>query len=335
MPLRGFRVTFVRRDTNRMLHEKIVSDTHSADAERHLPPHRCSGRGGKTDLRRTRPERKGNVRSDGRTRRHTARHNARRRLRDADGGAGLLQPARGNVYPGNPLGRRARLRKFDTAAFYGNEKEVGEALRRSGIPRRELFVATKLYPNRFFDAENAIEESLRKLDIGYIDLMLLHHPGAHDTKAYRAMERAVEAGTIRSLGLSNYYIAETRDFLPRTKIGPVLVQNEIHPYYRDRAVREFLQRHGIAVEAWYPLGGRGYTACLLGNGTVGRIARRHGRSPAQVILRWNLQSGVAVVPGSSDPVHQKENISLFDFCLTSEEMAAIDALDRNEKHDWY
>ncbi|WP_297449772.1 aldo/keto reductase [uncultured Alistipes sp.] len=226
-------------------------------------------------------------------------------------------------------------RKFDTAAFYGNEKEVGEALRRSGIPRRELFVATKLYPNRFFDAENAIEESLRKLDIGYIDLMQLHHPGAHDTKAYRAMERAVEAGTIRSLGLSNYYIAETRDFLPRTKIGPVLVQNEIHPYYRDRAVREFLQRHGIAVEAWYPLGGRGYTAGLLGNGTVGRIARRHGRSPAQVILRWNLQSGVAVVPGSSDPVHQKENISLFDFCLTSEEMAAIDALDRNEKHDWH
>ncbi|WP_304401611.1 aldo/keto reductase [uncultured Alistipes sp.] len=226
-------------------------------------------------------------------------------------------------------------RKFDTAAFYGNEKEVGEALRRSGIPRRKLFVATKLYPNRFADAENAIEESLRKLDIGYIDLMLLHHPGAHDTKAYRAMERAVEAGTIRSLGLSNYYIAETREFLPRTKIGPILVQNEIHPYYRDRAAREFLQRNGIVVEAWYPLGGRGYTDALLGDGTVSRIARRHGRSPAQIVLRWNLQNGVAVVPGSSDPIHQKENIALFDFSLTPEEMAAIDALDRNEKHDWY
>lgn len=226
-------------------------------------------------------------------------------------------------------------RKFDTASFYGNEEEVGKAIRTCGVPREELFVCTKLYPNQFADAEKAIEESLHKLNIGYVDLILLHHPGAHDVEAYKAMERAVKAGKIRSVGVSNYYIEEMTDFLPNVNIKPVLVQNEIHPYYQEKEVVKFMHANGIVIEGWYPLGGRGYTAAMFGNETIGRIAKVHGKSPAQVILRWDLQNGVVIIPGSSNPAHQKENISLFDFELSAEEMAEINALDRNEKHDWY
>lgn len=226
-------------------------------------------------------------------------------------------------------------RKFDTATFYGNEEEVGEAIRRSGVPREEFFICTKLYPNEFGRAEEAIEASLARLNIGYVDLMLLHHPGRNDVEAYKAMERAVAAGKIRSLGVSNYYIKEMTEFLPKVSIKPVMTQNEIHPYYQEKEVREYMHRNGIVIEGWYPFGGRGYTKAMFGNETIKEIAEAHGKSPAQVILRWDLQHGVAVIPGSSNPDHQKENISVFDFELTPEEMARIDALDRNEKHDWY
>ena len=222
-------------------------------------------------------------------------------------------------------------RKF----FYGNEEEVGEAIRRSGVPREEFFICTKLYPNEFGHAEEAIEASLARLNIGYVDLMLLHHPGRNDVEAYKAMERAVAEGKIRSLGVSNYYIKEMTEFLPKVSIKPVMTQNEIHLYYQEKEVREFMHRNGIVIEGWYPFGGRGYTKAMFSNETIKEIAEAHGKSPAQVILRWDLQHGVAVIPGSSNPDHQKENISVFDFELTPEEMARIDALDRNEKHDWY
>ena len=226
-------------------------------------------------------------------------------------------------------------RKFDTATFYGNEKEVGKAIRLSGIPREEFFICTKLYPNEFSHADRAIEESLARLNIGYVDLMLLHHPGRGDVDAYKAMERAVEEGKIRSIGVSNYYIKEMSEFLPKIKIKPVLTQNEIHPYYQEKDVRKYMHRNGIVIEGWYPFGGRGWTKAMFDNKVIRGIAEAHGKSPAQVILRWNLQHGVVVIPGASNPAHQKENISVFDFELTPEEMARIDALDRGEKHDWY
>ena len=226
-------------------------------------------------------------------------------------------------------------RKFDTATYYGNEEEVGEAIRRSGIPREEFFICTKLYPNEFGHAERAIEESLARLNIGYVDLMLLHHPGANDVEAYKAMERAAAEGKIRSLGVSNYYIEEMTEFLPQVDTKPVMTQNEIHPYYQEKEVVKFMYEHGIVIEGWYPFGGRGHTQAMFSNETIQEIAKAHGKSPAQVILRWDLQNGVAVIPGSSNPDHQKENIFVFDFELTDEEMARINALDRNEKHDWY
>lgn len=227
------------------------------------------------------------------------------------------------------------FRKFDTASAYGNEEEVGQGIRESGVPREEIFVTTKLYPNQYSNPEAAIEECLRKLDIEYIDLMLLHHPGTNEVKAYKAMEKYVEAGKIRSIGVSCYYVKEINEFLPQVSIKPTLVQNEGHPYYQDTEVVEHLHNLGIVVEAWYPLGGRGHQKDLLSDPVLSRIAAKHNKSVVQVILRWDLQRGVVAIPGSSNPDHIKENISIFDFSLTDDEMAQIAALNRNEKHDWY
>jgi len=230
-------------------------------------------------------------------------------------------------------------RLIDTAYMYHNEEAVGEGVRQAmeeyGIPREEIFVITKLYPSQFNDPEAAIDMALEKLDIGYIDMMLLHHPGTDDVKAYKAMETYVEQGKIRSLGLSNWYVDELTEFLPLVTITPALVQNEIHPYYQEQDVVPFIQGKGIVVQCWYPLGGRGHTAELLGDETIRSIAEAHGVSSAQVILRWDLQRGIVVIPGSSNPEHIKENLDLFGFELSDEEMAAISALDRGEKHDWY
>ena len=227
------------------------------------------------------------------------------------------------------------VRLIDTAHAYGNEAEIGEAIRDSGIPREEIFVITKLYPDQFSDPDAAIEEALAKLNIGYIDMMLLHHPGDGDVEAYHAMENAVAEGKIHSIGLSNWYVEELEEFLPQVTITPALVQNEIHPYYQENDVIPYIQKQGIVVQGWYPLGGRGHTEELLNDPVISEIAKTHGKSSAQIILRWNLQKGVVVIPGSSNPDHIQENTELFDFTLTDNEMAQINALDRNEKHDWY
>lgn len=235
---------------------------------------------------------------------------------------------------------RVGVRLIDTAYMYHNEEKVGQAIREAmdeyGIKREEIFVITKLYPGEQYEnPEEAIEQALEKLDIGYIDMMLLHHPGDNDVKAYLAMEKYVEDGKIHSLGVSCFYKKELGSFLPQVNIKPALVQNEIHPYYQDSEVVDYIHSQDIVVQAWYPLGGRGYTAEILGNEIIMEIADAHGVSAAQVILRWDLQNGVVVIPGSSNPDHIFENTQLYHFELTEEEMDAIRALNKNEKHDWY
>lgn len=230
-------------------------------------------------------------------------------------------------------------RLIDTAYMYGNEEAVGEGVRLAmaeyGIPREEIFIITKIYPTQFGDPEAAIEAALEKLNVGYIDMMLLHHPGNGDVEAYHAMEKYAAEGKIHSLGLSNWYVEELTDFLPRVSVTPALVQNEIHPYYQEKDVVPFIQEKGIVVQCWYPLGGRGHTAELLGDPVITEISVAHGVSPAQVILRWDLQRGIVVIPGSGNPEHIRENLNLFGFELTDAEMERINALDRSEKHDWY
>lgn len=226
-------------------------------------------------------------------------------------------------------------RLIDTAYMYGNEAAVGQAIRGSDVPREEIFVITKLYPNQFDNAAEAIDEALEKMGLDYIDMILLHHPGDGDVEAYLALEQAVADGKVHSIGLSNWYVEELEEFLPQVNITPALVQNEIHPYYQENDVIPYIQSLGIVVQGWYPFGGRGHTTEMLGDETIAAIAENHGVSSAQVILRWNLQKGVAVIPGSSNPQHIRENLDLFGFELTDDEIAQINALDRDEKHDWY
>lgn len=232
------------------------------------------------------------------------------------------------------------VRLIDTASAYGNEEEVGQAIRESmeelGIKREEIFVITKIYPGSEMETpELSIQACLDRLNIGYVDMMLLHHPDPNDVKAYKAMEQFIAEGKIHSIGLSNWYVKELEEFLPQVDIIPALVQNEIHPYYQENNVIPYIQKLGITVHGWYPLGGRGHTSELLGDPVISEIAQAHGISSAQVILRWNLQKGVVVIPGSSNPDHIKENTELYHFRLTDEEMQRINALDRGEKHDWY
>ena len=233
------------------------------------------------------------------------------------------------------LAMKAGCNYFDTAYMYHNEKSVGQAVRESGVPRDEVFVTTKIYPSQFDDPKAAIDAALDALDIGYIDLMLLHHPGKGDVEAYKALEDAVREGKIRSIGLSNWYVKELKEFLPQISIMPAVVQNEIHPYYQENDVIPYVRSLGIVMEGWYPFGGRGYTEAMFSNKTLIDIAEKHDVTVPQVILRWNLQKGVVVIPGTENPDYVRENLDVFDFELSVEEMNLINALDRNEKHDWY
>ena len=226
-------------------------------------------------------------------------------------------------------------RLIDTASIYHNENSIGKAVKNSGIPRDEIFITTKLYPHQYTDAASAIDEALERLGVDYIDLMLLHHPGKDDVEAYKAMEQAVRDGKIRSVGLSNYYIEELQNFLPHITIKPALVQNEIHPYYQDKEVTAYIQKQAIAIEGWYPLGGRGYTKEMLENTVLNEIGKKYGKTAAQVILRWNLQRNIIVIPGTGNPAHMAENMDIFDFELAEDDMDKINSLDRNEMHDWY
>ena len=231
------------------------------------------------------------------------------------------------------------IRLIDTAYMYSNEAEVGQAVRESGISRNEIFVTTKIYPNQFSDPGSAIELSLSKLNIEYIDLMLLHHPGENDVNAYLKMEEYVKNGKIRSIGLSNWYIKELKEFLPKINIMPALVQNEIHPYYQETEVINYiyndLKDKNIVVQGWYPLGGRGYNTELMKDEVLINIGKKYNKSLPQVILRWNLQRGTVVIPGSSNPEHIIEDNNIYDFELSDEDMQNIANLNRNEKHDWY
>ena len=227
------------------------------------------------------------------------------------------------------------VRLIDTAYIYNNEEAVGKAVRDSKVNRKDIFIITKLYPNQYNNAEKAINDALKKLNVEYIDMMLLHHPGNNDVEAYKAIEKAIKEGKIRSVGLFNWYIKELKDFLPKINIMPALVQNEIHPYYQDTEVIEYIQSLGIAVQGWYPLGGRGHQKELLNDKVLKDISAKYNKSVAQIILRWNLQRGVIVIPGSSNRQHIIENTEIYDFQLSDDDMKRISELNRNEKHDWY
>lgn len=236
---------------------------------------------------------------------------------------------------------RDGYRLIDTAHIYGNEEGVGRGIKRAisegFVTREEIFVTTKMWTADFDDGEGAIEESLRRLDLDYIDLMILHHSQPrNDVTAYQAMEKAVEEGKLRSIGLSNYYAAEDFDRLVNaTTITPALLQNETHPYYQSKEMKAHLKQYGTVLESWFPLGGRGNTQTLFNDPVIAAIAAAHGKTPAQVILRWHLQAGNIAIPGSRNEAHIQENYEIFDFSLSDEEMQELTALDKQERFASY
>lgn len=217
---------------------------------------------------------------------------------------------------------------IDTANVYVNERGVGRGMRASTKAREDVFLETKLWPS-FYDSGTAVDETLERLGVAYIDLMILHQPAGNIRAGYRKLEDAYRAGKLRSIGISNFNAAEVQHLIDECEVMPALIQTECHPYFPQTELKKLLTQHNIALQAWYPLGGRGNDS-IMGEPLIGELAKAHGKSPAQVILRWHVQQGNIVIPGSKTPSHIAQNIELFDFALTDEEMARIAALDRGD-----
>lgn len=221
----------------------------------------------------------------------------------------------------------AGYRLIDTAQSYFNEEEVGSAIAKSGIAREEIFLTSKVWLEHYgYDACRAsVEESLRKLNTGYIDLMLLHQPFGDAYGAWRALEDLYEEGRLRAIGISNFYVDRMVEFANFNRIRPMVNQMETNPLCQQAELKSWAEKYGIQLEAWAPFGeGRGG---LFENEVLSAIGAAHGKTAAQVMLRWNIQRGVVVLPKSAHRERMEENISVFDFELSAAEMVAIEALD--------
>lgn len=222
---------------------------------------------------------------------------------------------------------RVGYRMVDTANAYMNEKAVGRAIHKSAVPREEIFVTTKLWVSEYSRAARAIDETLDRLGLDYVDLLLLHQPYGDYLSAYIAMEDAVRAGKVRAIGLSNFYEDKFSQVMEIAQIAPAVLQNEMHPYHQEKDMKRYLSEFGTVQEAWFPLGGRDNTQVLFRDRTISEIANAVGKTPAQVILRWELQNDIVTIPGSADDRHIAENLDIMDFELSHDEMSRINALE--------
>ena len=220
-------------------------------------------------------------------------------------------------------------RLIDTANAYVNEKAVGRAMRKSGIPRDEIFLETKLWPS-FYEQEDAVEKTLQRLGTDCIDLLLIHQPAGNYVAGYRLMEKAYKEGKVRAIGLSNFTPEQVQEILDICEVKPAVLQTEVHPYSQEKELKAFLDKEGIVIQAWYPLG-HGDKA-LIQEPLFTEFGKKYGKSNAQIILRWHIQAGNIVIPGSKNPAHIKENFNLFDFALTDDEMGKITALDKQKRY---
>ena len=242
-------------------------------------------------------------------------------------GTFLLTPDEAEASVLAALGDGYRL--IDTANAYVNEKAVGRAMKKSGLKREEIFLETKLWPS-FYEDEDAVDKTLERLGTDYIDLLLIHQPAGNYVAGYRQMEKAYKEGKVRAIGLSNFNQAQMEEILGLCEVKPAVLQTEVHPYFQERELKKFLERAGMVIQAWYPLG-HGDKA-LLEEPLFAELAKKYGKTNAQVILRWHIQAGNIVIPGSKNPAHIKDNFDLFDFSLTEEEMAKIAALDKDTRY---
>lgn len=220
-------------------------------------------------------------------------------------------------------------RLIDTANAYVNEKAVGRAMKKSGVSREEIFLETKLWP-AFYEQPDAVEKTLERLDTDYIDLLLIHQPAGNYIAGYKLMEKAYKEGKVKAIGLSNFSQSQIREILDICEVKPVVLQTEVHPYYQEKKLKDYLKKEGIVIQAWYPLG-HGDKA-LLEEPLFQELGKKYGKSSAQIILRWHIQSGNIVIPGSKSPAHIQDNFDLFDFSLTAWEMAQISIMDKNVRY---
>ncbi len=239
-------------------------------------------------------------------------------------GTFLLTPDEAEASVLNALACGYRL--IDTANAYVNEKAVGRAMKKSGVSREEIFLETKLWP-AFYEQSDAVEKTLERLDTDYIDLLLIHQPAGNYIAGYKLMEKAYKEGKVKAIGLSNFSQSQIREILDICEVKPVVLQTEVHPYYQEKKLKDYLKKEGIVIQAWYPLG-HGDKA-LLEEPLFQELGKKYGKSSAQIILHWHIQAGNIVIPGSKSPAHIQDNFDLFDFSLTAWEMAQISIMDKN------
>ena len=220
-------------------------------------------------------------------------------------------------------------RLIDTANAYVNEKAVGRAMKKSGVPREEIFLETKLWPS-FYEQEDAVEKTLERLDTDYIDLLLIHQPAGNYVAGYQLMEKAYKEGKVKAIGLSNFDPEQIQEILDICEVKPAVLQTEVHPYSQEKELKELLAKEGIVIQAWYPLGHGDKT--LIEEPEFAKLGKKYNKSNAQIILRWHIQDGNVVIPGSKNPAHIKDNFDLFDFELTEEEMKEIADIDQKKRY---
>lgn len=220
-------------------------------------------------------------------------------------------------------------RMIDTANAYMNERAVGRGMRRSGIAREDIFLSTKIWASEY-EKENAVEKTLEILGTDYIDLLYIHQPSGNYIAGYRLLEKAYIEGKIKAIGISNFHDEKLERLLAECEIKPHVIQLEEHPYFSDTKTLDMLKPYGVKLMAWYPLGHGDKK--LLEEPIFQALSKKYKKTPAQIILRWHVQNQTAVIPGSTNPEHIRENADLFNFSLTDEEMAQIHGLNINTRY---
>ena len=230
---------------------------------------------------------------------------------------------------------KAGYRHIDTAHAYNDERGVGRAVKESGIPREEIWITSKLWPTEYGEGKTmeAIDAMLERMQLDYIDLLYVHQPVGDFVGAWKDMEKAVKMGKVRALGISNFDASDEvwDEIMSAATIKPAVLQIECHPYAQRVEIRKKAAKEGIQVECWFPLGGAMSNGALFKDPVIQKIAETHGKTPAQIILRWHIQEGFSVIPGASNPDYIKENIQIFDFSLTDEEMTAMRSLNKEQR----
>ncbi len=217
----------------------------------------------------------------------------------------------------------------DTANAYVNERAVGRGIKESGLKREDVFISTKLWPSEY-ENENAVNETLERLGVDYVDLLYIHQPAGNWLAGYRQLEKAYKEGKTKSIGISNFEGEYIDELLHKWEIAPQFIQVEAHPYFTQKELRVTLDKYGIKLMSWYPLGHGDKS--LMEEPVFAALGKKYGKTPAQIILRWHTQMGFVVIPGSKNVGHIKDNLDILDFTLTDEEMNEIAKLDKNKRY---